>query len=126
MFYYSWQFFFLLLASQLPNSCNAMNVMERERSLLNAMNVVATVSSDAENVAVMAMSCAMNATDVEEFDAHGVMVLVGTAHVFIVRVLDMILIIGNAYFAMEQAKMSVSPATAMDMMTVTNAMEMES
>ena len=68
----------------------------------------------------------MNATGVEEFDAHGVMVLEETTHVSIVLVLDMIQIIGNVYFAMGLAKMSVSPVTAMDMKTVTNAMEMES
>ena len=68
----------------------------------------------------------MSATDVEKFNAHGVMVLVETAIVFIVPVQDMIIIIGNVFFAMEQAKMSVSPAVDMDMKTAKNAREMES
>lgn len=93
--------------------------------MFNATNAVDMVTSDAVNVAVMELSCAMNATDVEEFGAHGAMVLEEMVHVSIVLELDTIQTIGSVSFVKVLANLNVSPAMAMDMMTVTNVMEME-
>lgn len=93
---------------------------------MNATNVVAMVSLDAENVAVMVMSCAMNATDVEEFDVHGAMAQEETECVFTVQVLGMIQTIGSVSFVKVLANRSASPAMAMAMMIVTSATERES
>lgn len=100
-----------------------MNVMEKERLLLNATNVVGMVSSDAVNVTVMVMLCAMNVTDVEESNVHGATVLEETACASTAQDMDMIQMIGNAFSAMALVNQSASPVTAMDMKTVANAME---
>lgn len=93
--------------------------------MLIATNVVDMVSSDAMNVTVMAMSCVMNATDEEEFNAHGAMVLEEMVHVSTALVLDMTQAIGSASFVKVLANRNVSPVMAMDMTTVMTAMAKE-